>query len=74
MVGELLSRLRAANSFTTARIAIKRGKQIRGKRGRRNFRSQRGEEGGGGEGRGELRPCPQLATEWESFLMPRRGN
>lgn len=57
MVGELLSRLRAANSFTTARIAIKRGKQIRGKRGRRNFRSQRG----------GLRPCPQLATEWESF-------
>lgn len=50
MVGELLSRLRAANSFTTARIAIKRGKQIRGKRGRRNFRSQRG-EGRGGEGR-----------------------
>lgn len=50
MVGELLSRLRAANSFTTARIAIKRGKQIRGKRGRRNFRSQRG-EGRGGERR-----------------------
>lgn len=73
MVGELLSRLRAANSFTTARIAIKRGKQIRGKRGRRNFRSQRGEEGGGRGGEGRVKALSSISDRMGKLFDAAEG-